>query len=106
MQNFCVKHRNMQYSTGNHCAFLPSSPPRLVGKVSVQGCPIVAAPFSALVCQSGFVTTFEEALLVDCSVIGIVLAKSVFQAHGSHRAGQKLFSKKYSGGKFLIWVTK
>ena len=36
----------------------------------------------------------------SCNIIGIDLAKNVFQAHGSDRAGCKLFSKKLSRDRF------
>lgn len=32
----------------------------------------------------------------ECSIIGIDLAKNVFQVHGSDGLGKKLFSKKLS----------
>lgn len=37
----------------------------------------------------------------DCNIIGMDLAKNVFQVHGSDRAGGKLFSKKLSRGRVL-----
>ena len=41
----------------------------------------------------------------DCSIIGIDLAKNVFQAHGSDRTGRKLFSKKLSRGQVLRFLS-
>ncbi|MCP5089198.1 MAG: IS110 family transposase, partial [Rhodobacteraceae bacterium] len=42
----------------------------------------------------------------DCSIIGIDLAKNVFQAHGSDRTGRKLFSKKLRRGQVLTFLSK
>ena len=41
----------------------------------------------------------------SCNIIGIDLAKNVFQAHGSDRAGCKLFSKKLSRGQVLKFLS-
>ncbi len=41
-----------------------------------------------------------------CSIIWIDLAKNVFQAHGSDRAGRKLFSKKLRRGQVLTFLSK
>lgn len=40
-----------------------------------------------------------------CTIIGIDLAKNVFQAHGADRSGRKLFSKKLSRGQLLIFLS-
>lgn len=42
----------------------------------------------------------------DCNIIGIDLAKNVFQAHGSDRTGRKLFSEKLSRGQVLTFLSK
>jgi transposase len=42
----------------------------------------------------------------DCSIIGIDLAKNVFQAHRSDRTGRKLFSTKLSRGQVLTFLSK
>lgn len=41
----------------------------------------------------------------DCNIIGIDLAKNVFQAHGSDSTGRKLFSKKLSRGQVLEFLS-
>ena len=40
----------------------------------------------------------------SCNIIGIDLAKNVFQAHGMDKAGRKLFSKKLSHGQVLKFL--
>lgn len=41
----------------------------------------------------------------SCNIIGIDLAKNVFQAHGMDKAGRKLFSKKLSRGQVLKFLS-
>ena len=37
----------------------------------------------------------------ECNIVGIDLAKNVFQVHGADRTGKPLFSKKVSRGQLL-----
>jgi transposase len=43
----------------------------------------------------------KEASMEECNIVGIDLAKNVFQVHGSDSAGKRLFSKKVSRGRLL-----
>jgi transposase len=43
----------------------------------------------------------KEASMEECNIVGIDLAKNVFQVHGANRAGKLLFSKKVSRGQLL-----
>lgn len=37
----------------------------------------------------------------ECSIVGIDLAKNVFQVHASDKTGRRIFSKKVSRGQLL-----
>jgi len=60
------------------------------------------------VCHSGDVesTKLEEASMNEVTMIGVDLAKSVFQAHGATATGEPVFRKKLSRGQFLKFLSE
>lgn len=60
------------------------------------------------VCSSGDVesTKLEEATLNEVTMIGVDLAKSVFQAHDATAADGPVFRKKLSWGQFLKFLSE
>jgi hypothetical protein len=63
-------------------------------------------PLTALMCHSGGVeNTTEEASMGEVSTVGIDLAKSVFQVHGSDPTGAVIFRKKLRRDQVLSFFS-
>ena len=63
-------------------------------------------PLSALMCQSGGVRKqLEEASVTEVHIIGLDLAKRVFQAHGAASDGTVVFRERLSRNQVLTFVS-
>ena len=60
------------------------------------------------VCHSGDVesTKLEEASMDEVTIIGVDLAKSIFQVHSATASGEPVFRKKLSRGQFLKFLSE